>query len=60
MSLRWNQIDIKRNRITLHETKNDERRAVALVGHACEQIKELARQAEPQGCPSHLSGALRL
>lgn len=43
MSLRWNQIDIKRNRITLHETKNDERRAVALVGHACEQIKELSK-----------------
>ena len=34
MSLRWGQIDFDRQVITLHETKNGERRALPLVGEA--------------------------
>ena len=34
MSLRWGQIDFARKVITLHDTKNGERRALPLVGEA--------------------------
>ena len=34
MSLRWGQVDFNRQVITLHETKNGERRALPLVGGA--------------------------
>jgi integrase len=34
MSLRWGQVDFNRQVITLHETKNGERRALPLVGEA--------------------------
>ena len=34
MSLRWGQIDFARQVITLHDTKNGERRALPLVGEA--------------------------
>jgi integrase len=34
MSLRWGQIDFSRKLITLHDTKNGERRALPLVGEA--------------------------
>lgn len=34
MSLRWGQIDFNRQVITLHDTKNGERRALPLVGEA--------------------------
>jgi len=34
MSLRWGQIDFARKLITLHDTKNGERRAIPLVGEA--------------------------
>ena len=34
MTLRWSQIDFARQVITLHETKNGERRALPLVGEA--------------------------
>ena len=34
MTLRWGQIDFARKVITLHETKNGERRAIPLVGDA--------------------------
>jgi len=43
MSLTWDVVDLNRGRAILHETKNDERRAVAITGHALEQIKELSR-----------------
>ena len=43
MSLRWSQIDFIRSRITLHDTKNGERRAVPLVGHAHEQVQALSK-----------------
>lgn len=40
MSLTWQNIDLNRKVITLHETKNNERRALPLTGHALELIKE--------------------
>jgi integrase len=41
--LTWEVVDLNRGRAILHETKNGERRAVAITGHALEQIKELAK-----------------
>jgi len=38
--IKWPDIDMNRGSIVLHETKNDERRAVPLVGKAMEVIKE--------------------
>jgi integrase len=43
MSLRWADIDVQRGMIVLHETKNDERRALPLQGHALALIKELGK-----------------
>ncbi len=43
MSLRFGQIDFKRRIITLHETKNGERRALPLVGDAFTLLEERAR-----------------
>ncbi|MCX2832928.1 tyrosine-type recombinase/integrase [Microbulbifer thermotolerans] len=43
MGLKRNDIDLKRGYITLHETKNGERRAVPLVGHAKQLIQQLAK-----------------
>jgi integrase len=43
MSLRWENIDLFKGRITLHETKNDERRVVPLRGHALELLKAFAQ-----------------
>ncbi|MCX7111778.1 MAG: tyrosine-type recombinase/integrase [Proteobacteria bacterium] len=43
MGLSWDDIDLPRGRAILHETKNGERRAVHLAGHALEQIKELGK-----------------
>ena len=40
MSLRYSQIDFKRKIITLHETKNGERRALPLVGEAFTLLQE--------------------
>jgi integrase len=40
MTLRWGQIDFKRRLITLHDTKNGERRALPLVGQALERLQE--------------------
>jgi integrase len=40
LGLHWNDIDIKRGIITLHETKNGERRILPLTGHALNLIKE--------------------
>ncbi len=41
--IRWRDVDLTRNVITLHDTKNGERRALALAGHAREAIEEMAR-----------------
>lgn len=43
MNLKWSDVDLKTNRVVLHETKNDERRVVPLLGHAKEQLKEHAK-----------------
>jgi integrase len=43
MRLTWDDVDLNRGRAVLHETKNDERRAVAITGHALEQLKELSK-----------------
>ena len=39
----WGVLDMGASRIVLHSTKNGERRVVPLVGHALEQVKELAK-----------------
>jgi integrase len=39
MNLRWQDVDFNRNVLTLHETKNGERRLLPLAGHALELIK---------------------
>lgn len=43
MGLTWDVIDLNQGRAVLHETKNGERRAVAITGHALELIKELSK-----------------
>lgn len=43
MGLRWPQIDLKRKIITLHETKNGERRALPLVGEAFAMLQARAK-----------------
>ena len=43
MSLRWGQIDFGRQVITLHETKNGERRALPLVGEAFTLLQDRAK-----------------
>lgn len=41
MGLTWDVVDLNRGRAILHETKNGERRAVAITGRALEVLKEL-------------------
>ena len=43
LGLHWQDIDLTRGIITLHETKNGERRALALTGHALELMKAHAK-----------------
>lgn len=43
MGLTWDVVDLNQGRAILHETKNGERRAVAITGHALELIKELSK-----------------
>ena len=43
MSLRWGQIDFKRQVITLEKTKNGGKRALALVGEAFNLLQERAK-----------------
>ena len=43
MSLRYGQVDFKRKIITLHQTKNGERRALPLVGDAFTLLEERAK-----------------
>lgn len=42
LNLNWEQVDLVRDRITLHETKNGDRRGVPLVGRARELVQGLA------------------
>lgn len=39
LNLTWTDVDLKKGRITLHETKNNERRTVPLTGKALEVLK---------------------
>ena len=39
LSLRWKDVDLKRGLIILEDTKNNDRRAIPLQGHALELIK---------------------
>jgi integrase len=43
MGLKWSQVDLSRNVITLYETKNGEIRALPLVHHAYELMQERAK-----------------
>lgn len=43
MGLTWDAVDLHQGRITLHETKNGERRVVPLVGKALELLKQHAK-----------------
>jgi len=43
MGLKWEDVDLHQGRITLHETKNGERRVVPLVGKALNLLKEHAK-----------------
>ena len=43
MRLTWDVLDLNRGRAVLHETKNNERRAVAITGHALEVLKEMGK-----------------
>ncbi len=43
MSLRWGQVDFTRQVITLHATKNGERRALPLVGEAFTLVQERSK-----------------
>ncbi|ABA56588.1 Phage integrase [Nitrosococcus oceani ATCC 19707] len=43
MALRWRNVDLQRGLISLHETKNGERRALPLAGHALDCVKRLSK-----------------
>ena len=43
IGLEWPDVDFARNRLTLHETKNGERRTVPLAGHALDVMREWAK-----------------
>lgn len=43
MGLSWKDVDFERGAITLHETKNGERRVLPLAGHALELMKQHAK-----------------
>jgi integrase len=43
LSLRRDQVDVARGRITLYETKNNEIRSIPLTGHALELVKDLLK-----------------
>lgn len=46
LNLKWVDIDFKRNLITLHDTKNGERRGVPLAGHALKTLRHLKKTSE--------------
>ena len=48
LGLRWRDIDLKRQVAVLHETKNDERRALPLSGVALETLVEYSRVHAPR------------
>lgn len=42
LSLRWMDVDLNRGVITLHQTKNGERRLLPITGHALQLLKQYA------------------
>lgn len=43
LGIEWQDVDFARGRITLHETKNGERRAVPLTSHALEVMRDWSK-----------------
>lgn len=43
MGLTWDVVDLNQGYAILHETKNGERRRVAITGHALDQLKEISK-----------------
>jgi len=43
LTVQWKDVDLRRGLVTLHETKNRERRALPARGHALEILKELKK-----------------
>ena len=43
LNLRWRDVDLQRGIIILEETKNSERRAIPLQGHALELVREMSK-----------------
>ncbi len=43
LNLKWKDIDLSRSQLVLHETKNDERRAVPIVGLAHQVVTDLSK-----------------
>jgi len=43
LNIKWKDIDFNRSVITLHETKNEERRILPLTGYALELINKMSR-----------------
>lgn len=43
LTLRWKDVDMQKRRITLHETKNGERRSLPLFGPALEAIQRMMK-----------------
>jgi len=46
LGLHWQDVDFQRQVVVLHKTKNDERRAVPLAGHALKVMRELRESAQ--------------
>ena len=49
LGLKWKDVDMERKVITLHETKNGERRLLPLAGHALELMQEHAKAIDIKG-----------
>jgi integrase len=43
LNLRWKNVDLNRGLIVLEDTKNNDRRAIPLQGHALELVKEMSK-----------------
>uniref|UniRef100_A0A1S7LN60 Putative phage integrase n=1 Tax=Magnetococcus massalia (strain MO-1) TaxID=451514 RepID=A0A1S7LN60_MAGMO len=43
LALTWDAVDLQRERVTFHITKNKERRSVALVGLALNVVRDLSK-----------------
>ncbi len=48
INLKWSDVDLEKGRITLHYTKNDDRRSVPLTGHALSLIRELKAKIQSE------------